>query len=86
MKKDDAKKTKKGLQVEKKKEEEQKNTLEEQEFDETITRKISQAIKHRRLQKNMTLEAIAKGICSLSYLSKIENLIISAHSSYQNNL
>lgn len=82
MKKDDAKKTKKGLQVEKKKEEEQKNTLEEQEFDETITRKISQAIKHRRLQKNMTLEAIAKGICSLSYLSKIENMIISAHSSY----
>lgn len=52
------------------------------ELDEAISRKISQAIKQQRLAKNLTLEAIAKGICSLSYLSKIENMSIVAHTSY----
>lgn len=47
-----------------------------------ISRSISQAIKRERLEKNLTLESMARGICSLSYLSKIENFTIIPHTSY----
>lgn len=47
-----------------------------------ISRIISQAIKRERLEKNLTLESMAHGICSLSYLSKIENFTIIPHTSY----
>ncbi|MCA9725758.1 MAG: helix-turn-helix transcriptional regulator, partial [Kurthia sp.] len=32
----------------------------------------SQIIKNERIKQNMTQQALAKGICSTSYLSKIE--------------
>lgn len=34
---------------------------------------IGGVIKRRRIEKNLTQESIARGICSISYLSKIEN-------------
>lgn len=40
---------------------------------ETFYRTVSQILKAERAAKRMTLEETAKGICSLSYLSKIEN-------------
>lgn len=52
------------------------------DLDDNISRSISQAIKRERLEQNLTLESIAKGICSLSYLSKIENFTIIPHASY----
>ncbi len=37
---------------------------------------IGSIIKHRRIEKALTLEESAEGICSVSYLSKVENNLI----------
>jgi len=37
---------------------------------------IGSILKHHRLKRNLTLEDSAEGICSISYLSKIENSLI----------
>ena len=39
---------------------------------------IGSAIKFKRKEMNMTLEEGAEGICSVSYLSKLENNLIEA--------
>lgn len=43
-------------------------------------------IKKKRIEKEMSLEALAHGICSISYLSKIENNIIIANDEIYNKL
>ena len=40
------------------------------------------AIKRKRLERNMTLEESAENICSISYLSKIENSLIEPSPKY----
>lgn len=42
----------------------------------------SQIIKNERLKRNMTLEEMAKGICSVSYLCKVEKNVIEPEESY----
>lgn len=42
----------------------------------------SQIIKNERLKRNMTLEEMAKGICSVSYLCKVEKNAIEPEESY----
>ena len=37
---------------------------------------IGSSLKHYRLQKNLTLEEVSDGICSVSYLSKLENNLL----------
>lgn len=43
---------------------------------------FSQVLKRKRLEKKRTLEELAQGICSPSYLSKIENAIVKVDDSY----
>ena len=42
----------------------------------------SQLLKRKRLEQNRTLEEVSKGICSPSYLSKIENGQVDADAIY----
>src|SRR5690606_2604348 len=43
---------------------------------------IGSILKHHRLKLNLTLEDSAEGICSISYLSKIENSLIRPSQKY----
>lgn len=43
---------------------------------------FSQVLKRKRLEKKRTLEELAQGICSPSYLSKIENAIVKVDEYY----
>ena len=40
------------------------------------------AIKRKRIERNMTLEESAEDICSISYLSKIENSLLEPSPKY----
>ena len=42
----------------------------------------TQIIKNERIKRNQTLESMAKGICSISYLSKMENNAIKPSEEY----
>ena len=42
----------------------------------------TQIIKNERIKRNQTLESMAKGICSISYLSKMENNTIKPSEEY----
>ncbi len=48
-----------------------KDTNEEEDYS-----AYTQIIKNERIRRNQTLEEMAKGICSVSYLSKLENNVI----------
>ena len=48
--------------------------------------KLAQILRRKRLEQGLTLERIADGICSTSYLSKIENCLVDVDDSYYNLL
>ena len=41
-----------------------------------VANRQSARLKHYRLQRNLTLEEVSDGICSVSYLSKLENNLL----------
>ena len=45
-------------------------------FMESKYQSFGAAIKRKRIERNMTLEESAEDICSISYLSKIENNLL----------
>ena len=44
--------------------------------------KLSRFLKRRRIELGKTLEEVSEGVCSTSYLSKIENCIVDVDDSY----
>lgn len=47
---------------------------------------IAQILKNERLKRNLTLEELSKGICSISYLCKLENYAIRCNQEYVKEL
>lgn len=47
---------------------------------------IGSSLKHHRIEKNMTLEETSEGICSISYLSKLENNLLVPSNRYVHEL
>ncbi len=47
---------------------------------------LGSILKHKRMEMNLTLEEGAEGICSISYLSKIENNLIKPNQKYIDSL
>lgn len=45
-------------------------------------RKYAIFLKRKRLEKNLTLEEVSKGICTISYLSRIENNLVDVDEEY----
>jgi len=44
--------------------------------------KLSQLLKRKRIESGMTLEEVSDGVCSTSYLSKIENCLVDVDDQY----
>lgn len=59
-------------------------TLQEKYLNETKNEKakLSRFLKRRRLELGKTLEEVSEGVCSTSYLSKIENCVVDVDESY----
>lgn len=59
-------------------------TLQEKYLNETKNEKakLSRFLKRRRIELGKTLEEVSEGVCSTSYLSKIENCLVDVDDSY----
>lgn len=51
-------------------------------YNETHQKEIARVLKNKRLDKGLSLEEVAEGICSVSHLSRMENNLVKLQDSY----
>lgn len=56
------------------------------EYDEKMQKQIAKILKAKRIEKKMNLEELSEGICSISYLSRMENGFVKLQDPYVKKL